>query len=92
MLRSHYGRLTINLILSFIAMYLVMFAMIDGIDDFYNNINMTLLPSAPPQAASESVAAASSKLDLVVMSVFLSCSIQRHIWSRPWVRTPPSQP
>jgi len=40
MLRSHYGRLTINLILSFIAMYLVMFAMIDGIDDFYNNINM----------------------------------------------------
>ncbi len=39
-MHSHYGKLAINLLLSLIAMYLVMFAMIDGPDDFYNNLNM----------------------------------------------------
>ena len=39
-MNSHYGSLAINLLLSTIVMYLVMFAMIDGPDDFYNNLNM----------------------------------------------------
>jgi uncharacterized protein (DUF305 family) len=43
MTHSHYSKLAINLILSFIAMYLVMFAMIDGFDDFYNNVNMAYM-------------------------------------------------
>lgn len=37
---SHYATLAINLAISTVIMYLVMFAMIDGPDDFYNNINM----------------------------------------------------
>ena len=39
-MRSHYARLGLNLVLSTLIMYLVMFAMIDGIGDFYNNLNM----------------------------------------------------
>ena len=35
-----YRMLALNLILSLIVMYLVMFTMIDGPDDFYNNLNM----------------------------------------------------
>ena len=35
-----YWMLALNLILSLIVMYLVMFTMIDGPDDFYNNLNM----------------------------------------------------
>ncbi len=37
---SHYRKLFINLAISMVAMYLVMFAMIDGMADFYNNVNM----------------------------------------------------
>ena len=37
---SHYSKLLINLAISTVVMYLVMFAMIDGLADFYNNINM----------------------------------------------------
>lgn len=43
MVHAHYGKLALNLILSFLAMYLVMFAMIDGPGDFYNNINMAYM-------------------------------------------------
>lgn len=39
-MHSHYAKLAINLVLSFIIMYFVMFAMIDGVGDFFNNINM----------------------------------------------------
>lgn len=39
-MHSHYHRLAVNLIISTIIMYLVMFAMIDGLGDFYNNLNM----------------------------------------------------
>lgn len=42
-MHAHYSKLALNLILSFIAMYLVMFAMIDGPGDFYNNINMAYM-------------------------------------------------
>lgn len=38
--KSAYGMLALNLILSGIIMYLVMFSMIDGWADFRNNINM----------------------------------------------------
>ena len=38
--KSAYGMLALNLILSGIVMYLVMFSMIDGWADFRNNINM----------------------------------------------------
>jgi len=37
---SHYKMLGINLLASLVIMYLVMFAMIDGAKDFYNNLNM----------------------------------------------------
>ncbi|HKY95491.1 MAG TPA: DUF305 domain-containing protein [Kiloniellales bacterium] len=50
----HHGRaywlLALNLVLSFVAMYLVMFAMIDGWADFNNNVNtvyMALMMLAP---------------------------------------------
>jgi len=39
-MRMHYGLLLVNLVLSAIAMYLVMFAMIDGMAELYNNLNM----------------------------------------------------
>lgn len=39
-MRSNYTMLGLNLLLSAIVMYLVMFAMIDRLGDFYNNINM----------------------------------------------------
>lgn len=35
-----YGMFAINMVLSFIAMYFVMFSMIDGRGDFRNNLNM----------------------------------------------------
>lgn len=35
-----YAMFAINMVLSFIAMYLVMFSMIDGRGDFRNNLNM----------------------------------------------------
>jgi len=47
---SHYRMLGINLVLSALIMYFVMFAMIDGFADFYNNLNMlymTLMMVAP---------------------------------------------
>jgi len=47
---SHYGKLLINLAISAVIMYLAMFSMIDGISDFYNNVNMlymTLIMLAP---------------------------------------------
>jgi len=37
---GHYARLGANLLLSLIAMYFVMFAMIDTTDEFFNNLNM----------------------------------------------------
>ena len=49
-MNSPYWQLGLNLILSTIVMYLVMFSMIDGIDDFYNNLNtfyMALTMVAP---------------------------------------------
>jgi len=49
-MQSHYARLAINLALSAIVMYLVMFAMIDTFGEFYNNLNMfymTLMMVAP---------------------------------------------
>ena len=48
--QSHYRMLVLNLILSALIMYLVMFAMIDTIGEFYNNLNMawmTLMMVAP---------------------------------------------
>jgi uncharacterized protein (DUF305 family) len=37
---SHYVKLAVNLVLSAVIMYLVMFSMIDGLTEFYNNLNM----------------------------------------------------
>jgi uncharacterized protein (DUF305 family) len=47
---AHYRMLALNLLLSAVIMYLVMFSMIDGFADFENNINtlyMTLTMVAP---------------------------------------------
>ena len=49
-MKSHYAMLALNLVLSTLVMYLVMFAMIDTIDDFYNNLNtfyMALMMVSP---------------------------------------------
>lgn len=49
-MESHYGKLALNLVLSAIIMYFVMFTMIDTISEFYNNINtfyMALMMVAP---------------------------------------------
>lgn len=45
-MKSHYGMLALNLVVSAIVMYFVMFAMIDSVDDFYNNINMAYMALA----------------------------------------------
>ena len=39
-MHSHYAKLGLNLAISTIIMYFVMFAMVDGISDFYHNLNM----------------------------------------------------
>lgn len=47
---SHYSKLALNLLISAVVMYLVMFAMIDGTGDFFHNLNMlymTLMMVAP---------------------------------------------
>ncbi len=49
-MKSHYTMLSVNLIVSTIVMYLVMFAMIDTVSEFYNNINtfyMALMMVSP---------------------------------------------
>ena len=49
-MKSHYGMLGINLGLSAVVMYLVMFTMIDGTGEFYNNVNnvyMTAMMVSP---------------------------------------------
>lgn len=49
-MKSHYGMLGLNLGLSAVVMYLVMFTMIDGPGEFYLNINnvyMTLMMVSP---------------------------------------------
>lgn len=49
-MKSHYGMLGINLGLSAVVMYLVMFTMIDGTAEFYNNVNnvyMTAMMVSP---------------------------------------------
>lgn len=49
-MHSHYAKLGLNLAISMVIMYLVMFAMIDGLGDFYHNLNtfyMTLMMVAP---------------------------------------------
>ena len=40
MMRKHYAMLGLNLLISTIIMYLVMFEMIYSLDEFFNNINM----------------------------------------------------
>lgn len=47
---QHYGHLAIMAVLSFIAMYILMYAMVDGFDNIYPNINqayMAALMTAP---------------------------------------------
>lgn len=39
-MRSHYGMLALNLLISAFVMYLVMFSMIDTRAEFFNNLNM----------------------------------------------------
>ena len=49
-MRNSYASLTLQTIISGVIMYLVMFVMINGLTDFYNNLNMfymTLMMVAP---------------------------------------------
>jgi uncharacterized protein (DUF305 family) len=72
----HYRMLALNLGLSAIVMYLVMFAMIDGFADFYNNLNMlymTLMMVAPMGALMLLMMGsmyANKKLNLILYAVF----------------------
>jgi uncharacterized protein (DUF305 family) len=48
--KGAYGSLAVQTVISAIIMYLVMFVMIDGLDSFFNNLNMlymTLMMVAP---------------------------------------------
>lgn len=50
MKRHHYQRLGISTAINAVIMYLVMYTMIDGLHDFYNNINqvyMVMMMAAP---------------------------------------------
>lgn len=40
---KHYKMLALNLLASAVVMYLAMFTMIDGLDDFFNNVNMAYM-------------------------------------------------
>jgi len=42
----HYAMFAVNMVLSFVAMYFVMFSMIDGWADFRNNVNMAYMALA----------------------------------------------
>jgi len=80
-MRSHYSMLGINLLLSAIIMYLVMFAMIDTIGEFYNNLNMfymTLMMVAPMGALMLMMMGSmyeNKKLNLVLYVVFAALFI-----------------
>lgn len=43
MATRHYAKFAVNMVLSLIAMYFVMFSMIDGWSDFRNNLNMAYM-------------------------------------------------
>lgn len=43
MATRHYAMFAVNMVLSLIAMYFVMFSMIDGWSDFRNNLNMAYM-------------------------------------------------
>ena len=43
MTRAHYRTFALNLIISAVIMYFVMFTMIYGLSDFYNNLNMAYM-------------------------------------------------
>ena len=48
--QNHYGRLLIMSLLSLVAMYFLMYSMINAIDNFYNNLNrfyMAVIMTAP---------------------------------------------
>ena len=50
MQQGHYGRLALMIVLSFLAMYILMYAMVDRLDNVYNNVNqfyMAGLMAAP---------------------------------------------
>lgn len=73
---GHYAKLGINLALSAIVMYLVMFAMIDTVGEFYNNLNMaymTLMMVAPMGALMLLMMGsmyANRRLNLILYAVF----------------------
>ena len=57
--RNHYGRLLVMTILSFIAMYVLMYAMVDSIDNVLHNVNQVYMAGL--------MAAAMVIIELVVM-------------------------
>jgi uncharacterized protein (DUF305 family) len=87
-MHSHYRMLGINLVLSAIIMYLVMFAMIDTIGEFYNNLNMlymTLMMVAPMGALMLLMMGSmyeNRRLNLVLFSVFAGLFILGTVGTR----------
>lgn len=87
-MQSHYRMLGINLVLSAIIMYLVMFAMIDTVGDFYNNLNMaymTLMMVAPMGALMLLMMGsmyANKRLNLILYAVFAGLFILGTVGTR----------
>jgi uncharacterized protein (DUF305 family) len=73
---SHYKMLGINLLASLGIMYLVMFAMIDSVPDFYNNLNMLymalvmLAPMAILMLVTMGSMYANRRLNLILHALF----------------------
>jgi cation transport ATPase len=61
---SHYRRLLLMTVLSFIAMYFLMYAMVDSFDSYYNNINQVYMAGL--------MAAAMVVIELAVMGAMYS--------------------
>jgi uncharacterized protein (DUF305 family) len=85
---AHYRMLAFNLVLSAIIMYLVMFAMIDTIGEFYNNLNtfyMTLMMVAPMGALMLLMMGSmyeNKKLNFVLYAVFAALFILGTVGTR----------
>ena len=85
---SHYRMLALNLAVSAVIMYLVMFAMIDTLGEFYNNLNMlymTLMMIAPMGALMLLMMGSmygNRRLNLVLYAVFAALFVLGTVGTR----------
>ena len=85
---SHYRMLALNLAVSAVIMYLVMFAMIDTLGEFYNNLNMlymTMMMLAPMGALMLLMMGSmygNRRLNLVLYAVFAALFVLGTVGTR----------